>query len=315
MNIFKGKKKYFTIPIVALLGLLFLPLTILFAIVLLVKSKVHNTKIKTVVYSIVGLVALPFIAAYAIAFTSPSATTVLNPTPTPTIEAQTDNIPEEVVIEEGQALGSAEQANEQEYKVTRIIDGDTFEIEGGQRVRLIGIDTPELSGAVECFAREAYDKAVELLEGKNVRLEKDVSETDRYGRLLRYVYLGDTFINRQLVLEGYANASSYPPDIKHQDEFRTAEEEARRENRGLWAGCATPNPAATNTPVQSGGSQGTGNQNPSDGGAYTCSCSKACTAISSCAEAQYQLNVCGCRQRDADADGIACDGAPLNCQN
>ena len=124
--------------------------------------------------------------------------------------------------------------------VTRVIDGDTIEIEGGQRVRYIGIDTPETSHpqkGVECFGREASAENRKLVEGKKVVLEKDVSEIDKYGRLLRYVYARDTFVNQYLVIQGYAHSSSYPPDIKYQDLFAQAEKEARENNRGLWSGC------------------------------------------------------------------------------
>lgn len=126
------------------------------------------------------------------------------------------------------------------FKVTRIIDGDTIKIEGGQAVRYIGIDTPETvhpQKAVECFGREASAKNKELVEGKSVQLEKDISETDKYGRLLRYVYVDGVFVNELLVKEGFAHASSYPPDIKYQDFLNKAQEEARSQNRGLWSGC------------------------------------------------------------------------------
>jgi len=127
-------------------------------------------------------------------------------------------------------------------KVVRVIDGDTVEIEGGRRVRYIGIDTPEIvdpSSPAECYGKEASDKNKGLVEGKEVRLEKDVSNTDRYGRLLRYVYVGDVFVNNYLVQEGFAHSSSYPPDIKYQDVLKRSEEEARKLNKGLWGKCGT----------------------------------------------------------------------------
>ena len=130
--------------------------------------------------------------------------------------------------------------NRQSVKVTRVIDGDTVEIEGGQKVRYIGIDTPETvhpDMKVQCFGKEASNKNKELVEGKMVELEKDVSETDKYGRLLRYVYIGQIFVNDYLVRQGYAHASSYPPDIKYQGQLQEAEKEARDNNRGLWGEC------------------------------------------------------------------------------
>jgi micrococcal nuclease len=125
-------------------------------------------------------------------------------------------------------------------KVVRIVDGDTIVLEGGMKLRYIGINAPESVDprrAIQCFGKEASSRNTELVNGKMVRLEKDVSETDRYGRLLRYVYVGDTMINEQLVKDGYALASAYPPDIKHQPRLKAAEEEAKRNKKGLWSAC------------------------------------------------------------------------------
>lgn len=125
---------------------------------------------------------------------------------------------------------------EQAIQVVRVVDGDTIEIETGQRVRLIGVDTPELNNGnnPDCYAQEAYEFTREELEGQTVRLEKDVSDTDRYGRLLRYVYLEGQLFNKTLVREGYANARSYPPDVSQQESLRIAEQDARNEEIGLW---------------------------------------------------------------------------------
>lgn len=203
----------------------------------------------------------------------------------------------------------AEIANDQKevFRVAHVVDGDTIKLDNGQVLRYIGIDTPETVDPrkpVQCFGKEASDKNRELVEGKEVRLEKDISETDKYGRILRYVYVGDTFINDYLVRQGYAHSYSYPPDIKHQDQFKQAEEEARNNKRGLWAddACKTETTAitapATPTPSSSSNLGGTV--------AYSCNCSKTCAQMD-CAEAQYQLKSCGCSRRDADKDGVACD--------
>lgn len=127
-----------------------------------------------------------------------------------------------------------------EYKVSRVIDGDTIEIEGGERVRYIGIDTPETVDPrkpVQCFGVEASNKNKELVEGKTVRLEKDVTDRDKYNRLLRYVWVGDTFINLELVKQGFAYSYSYPPDIKYQDQIVAAQQEAEKNKNGLWNAC------------------------------------------------------------------------------
>ncbi len=130
--------------------------------------------------------------------------------------------------------------NLQLQKVARVIDGDTIELENGQKVRYIGINTPETVDprkAAECFGKESSLKNRELVEGKSVRLEKDVSETDKYSRLLRYVYVDDALINDYLVRQGFAYASAFPPDVKYQDQFQNAQREAQQENRGLWSSC------------------------------------------------------------------------------
>jgi micrococcal nuclease len=130
-------------------------------------------------------------------------------------------------------------ASEGWVKVARAVDGDTLELEGGEKVRYIGVNTPETvkpNAPTECFGKEASARNKELVEGKAVRLEKDVSDRDRYGRLLRFVYLEDgTFVNDYLVREGYAYASTFPPDVKLADRFRQAQAEARENKRGLWA--------------------------------------------------------------------------------
>ncbi len=123
--------------------------------------------------------------------------------------------------------------------VKRAVDGDTIELESGEKIRYIGMNTPETvkrNWPVECYGHEASAYNQQLVEGKRVRLEKDVSERDRYGRLLRFVYLEDgTLVNEMLVREGYAYVSTFPPDVAKESLFRQAETEARTAKRGLWA--------------------------------------------------------------------------------
>jgi len=124
--------------------------------------------------------------------------------------------------------------------ISRVIDGDTVELSDGRHVRYIGMDTPETVDPrkpIECFGRQASEENKGLVEGRTVRLEKDVSETDKYGRLLRYVYIGDVMVNDYLVRQGFAHVSTFPPDVKFTSEFVAAEKEARENNRGLWNGC------------------------------------------------------------------------------
>ena len=126
------------------------------------------------------------------------------------------------------------------FLVKRVIDGDTIELDNGERVRYIGIDTPETVDPrklVQCFGKEAAQANRELVEGKLVRLERDVSDKDRYGRLLRYVYEGDKFINLDLVKNGYAHTYTYPPDVKNGKLFVEAQKIAKENKRGLWGEC------------------------------------------------------------------------------
>ena len=116
-----------------------------------------------------------------------------------------------------------------------MIDGDTIIVEGGFRVRYIGIDTPEVYPEVEAFGIEAWEANRRLVEGKEVRLERDVSETDKYDRLLRYVYVDEVMVNAELVKQGLARAKAYPPDTRYQDYLAEMEAEARGAGRGIWA--------------------------------------------------------------------------------
>ena len=125
----------------------------------------------------------------------------------------------------------------QELTVSRVIDGDTIELSNGTKVRYIGIDTPEIGSKPECWANEAKEANKKLVLHKTVRLEKDVSETDRYGRLLRYVYADEIFVNAWLVDQGYAVAASFPPDVAYQNYFSELERRARESEKGLWSAC------------------------------------------------------------------------------
>ena len=126
-------------------------------------------------------------------------------------------------------------------EVVEVVDGDTFKVSDGavqKTVRMIGMDTPETKDPrkpIQYYGKEASDYSKDLLLHRHVNLKKDISETDKYGRILRYVYLGDgTFVNEQLVRQGYAHASTFPPDVKYADLFTEAERDARANKRGLW---------------------------------------------------------------------------------
>lgn len=128
------------------------------------------------------------------------------------------------------------------YKVTRVVDGDTIKVTFNgkeESVRLIGIDTPESvhpdasKNIVEGKTASAYTK--EKLEGKVVELEFDAQERDQYGRLLAYVWIDGVMFNKTLLSEGYAQVSTYPPNVKYVDEFTKLQGQARNNNKGFWA--------------------------------------------------------------------------------
>lgn len=115
--------------------------------------------------------------------------------------------------------------------VARVIDGDTVELTTGERVRLLGMDADEMGG--KCY-EEARDRLKELIEGKEVILERDVTDKDRYGRLLRYIFVDDTFVNVVLVREGLATVYTVKPDTKYLEQFERALLLAREEGGCVW---------------------------------------------------------------------------------
>jgi micrococcal nuclease len=130
--------------------------------------------------------------------------------------------------------------NNYKFFVKRVIDGDTIELDNGEIIRYIGINTPETvrpKYPVECFGREASEKNKELVLGKKVILKKDISQRDKYGRLLRYVYVSGIFVNLKLIEGGYAYATAFPPDVKYSDVFLNAQRDAIENNFGLWGSC------------------------------------------------------------------------------
>lgn len=168
-------------------------------------------------------------------------TSLIIPTPSPTPQV-VENIPQ--ATSSGVVVGiQGERA-----LVTQVVDGDTIKVDlNGKNytVRYVGMDTPETVDPrrpVGCFGKEASNENKSLVAGKMVILQKDVSETDKYGRLLRYVFLplsnGQTlFVNDYLVREGFAKVLTYPPDVKYTDRFLEAQKQARAAKKGLWGRC------------------------------------------------------------------------------
>ena len=179
------------------------------------------------------------VAATAPATVAPATTT----TPAPALAPATTSTT-------ASTLPAGIPAQGDDTAVVRIIDGDTLEVTGGTRVRLIGVDTPETA---DCFGAEATRYAKELMPaGTRVRLVYDVQRLDSFGRTLAYVYkLGDgVFVNLAVARNGFAQQLTVPPNVAHVEEFRVAAASARTADLGLWHGCLAPvSPTITAAPA------------------------------------------------------------------
>jgi len=213
-------------------------------------------------------------------------------------------------------LGPTERAT-----VLRVVDGDTIEIDRGrgpEKVRYIGIDTPETvdpSRPVEWMGREASAANAALVEGRTVVLERDVSETDRYGRLLRYVWIEDPsvpggwlFVNLALVAAGFAQVATYPPDVRYAELFLAAQAEARAAERGLWGPRPTPTPTLAPTPKPTPTALATGDCDP----AYPTVCIPPPPPDLDCGDIPYrrfEVLPPDPHRFDGDHDGIGCESS------
>jgi micrococcal nuclease len=219
-----------------------------------------------------------------------------------------------------------EETQQEKVTVVSVTDGDTIRVDiNGENkpVRLIGINTPELSHPsepVQCYSQEAKKALENLILNKEVTLEIDISETDKYNRLLRYIWIDEILVNEYMTQNGYAFSSSYPPDTKYQSRIKAGEDYAKANSLGLWAEDTCKGDVYTGTYKDPNKVAVPTQENTADltyttpftnkdtkTPIYTCNCKKTCAQMSSCEEAQYQLNVCGCTARDADKDGVACD--------
>ncbi|RLJ70333.1 excalibur calcium-binding domain-containing protein [Hydrogenivirga caldilitoris] len=187
----------------------------------------------------------------------------------------------------------------QECIIEKVIDGDTL-LCSGEKVRLIGIDTPESTMNRRVYKQSEFGSPKEVIAlgikakrfvmgvvspGTRVRLEFDIQRRDKYGRLLAYVYLPDGRMLNELILrEGYASLLTIPPNVKYTDRFREAFKYARENNKGLWAEAKI-----RNFPVK------------------RCGDKRYCSQMNSCDEAIFYFRVCGLKRLDGDGDG---DGIP-----
>ena len=183
-------------------------------------------------------------------------------------------------------------------QVINVIDGDTIDVDLDgieYRVRYIGVDTPERG---DPFYREATDYNRQLVGGETVILVKDISDTDRYGRLLRYIYLPDgTFVNAELISAGVARVVTFPPDVNQVDYLKSLQQEARNRSAGLWA----QNELNVNAPA----------------GCMTCDYNAHnCSDFNRQAEAQACYEFClievdeDIHRLDGGGDGLVCESLP-----
>ncbi len=203
-----------------------------------------NTKLLVSSSFLIIIIGLGFLWFGLTAHPPPSSfseptTTTLDSTAQPTLDLKT-------TVATTSSVASIEG---ERVLVTKVVDGDTIDVlltENQEKtVRFIGIDTPETVDPrrpVGCFGKEASNETKSLLSHKMIVLQQDVSQTDKYGRLLRYVFLplenGQIlFVNDYLVREGFAKVLTYPPDVKYNEQLREAEKAARQQKKGLWGRC------------------------------------------------------------------------------
>ena len=185
-------------------------------------------------------------------------------------------------------------------EVTYVYDGDTIEVElNGEKVkvRYIGIDTPERDTP---YYAEATKANRDLVQGETVILVKDVSETDRFGRLLRYIYLPDgTFVNEKLIADGYARLITIPPDLKYADYFRELQADARSAEKGLWGALpqSDSNQQSDACPIC--------NRN-----AYNCRDFNSQSEAQACYAACLEIIGYDVHNLDGGGDGVVCEALP-----
>jgi micrococcal nuclease len=188
------------------------------------------------------------------------------------------------------------------YPVVYVVDGDTIHVvkDGlDQSLRYIGIDTPEDTSTIEYYGPEATARNKELVAGKTVTIANDVSEYDRYGRLLRYVIAGDIFVNYQLVREGYAEAVYYAPDVACYNAFKDAEALAKAEGLGMWA-VLPPEPPVPPAPAVC----------DCAGPDLDCADFGTHDSAQACFDYCWSLGYGDIFSLDGDGDGLACESLP-----
>jgi micrococcal nuclease len=213
------------------------------------------------------------------------------------------------------ALGSAPIGRIEKARVVRVVDGDTIIVDrgrGAERLRYIGMDAPESvdpNRPVDPMGPAASHANAALVGGRTVWLERDVSETDRYGRLLRDVWLRDAtrpggwlLVDLELVAEGWAQVSTYPPDVRYVDALLVAQRHARAAGLGLWSGPAA-SPVGSPLSLLGGGSQ----CHPSYSPCLPVVADLDCSDVRAMGAAPVRVVGPDVYRLDADGDGIGCE--------
>ncbi|HZJ49273.1 MAG TPA: thermonuclease family protein [Actinomycetota bacterium] len=199
--------------------------------------------------------------------------------------------------------------------VTRVVDGDTIEVDyrgSTVDIRLIGIDTPETvhpSEPVECFGPAASRFTTTSLTGETVRLEFDVERRDHYGRMLAYVWDDGKLFNSALVQRGFATVSTYPPNVKYVEGFTAAQDQAQGAGRGLWEGCSVrvPETSANNTAVDGSSENGCDGYSPCLPPAPDYDCAGGSGDGPEYAQGPIEVTGSDPYELDSEGDGIACE--------
>ncbi|WP_246320716.1 thermonuclease family protein [Paenibacillus germinis] len=202
-------------------------------------------------------------------------------------------------------------------KVTKVVDGDTIDVLIGDKketVRFVLVDTPETkhpSKPVEPYGPEASKFTTDMLEGKEVKLEKDVSERDKYGRLLMYVWFDDKMVNEQLLEKGLARVAIYQPDVKYVDKFREIQKKAQQAGTGIWSIENYAKDDGYHPEVMKKAEEPAKETQPSKAPASTSNSNVSypnCTAVKAAGKAPLHRGDPGYSSKlDRDNDGVACE--------
>lgn len=325
-NLFLGKKAILTVPITLIVALALLPFVIGVGLGYFAYKKIPNAKLRLTSIGAIAIMTLFIGNAWVSAISSSGKLQT-----EPSQKLSEEKTEEAAVLSETTTASpsSASQANRskgKEAQIIKVVDGDTVtvSIDGmNETVRIIGINTPETVDPrkpIECFGQKASDKAKEVLTGKTVQLEPDITqgELDKYNRLLRYIWFenGAVDFGAMMIQEGYAYEYTYGTPYAYQAKYKEFQKEAEQNKRGLWEDNACPNQTNTSESSTAPQNKSTNSNTPQSAAIYSNSGDKDCPDFKTHAEAQAYFNSKGgspsnnVDNLDADHDGIACETLP-----